>query len=297
MTIKELYDAVAQLGFEDSLEDNARFLFATNRAISEVGKIRPATAIYKIEHHPLPIMGTAYHRQKITNGSTVNISGAKAFFFECNGSSGNCVVKKTNGDVLKEITFSSTNKEYTQYKGFIKDDGVFYTDDVVLVFNGDYRYSVRNLVFYDTLDSANESDIPSYDTYVKYDLAVLTTDFLSLVQNPINDVKEEHEFRINSDYFVEKPSKILLPYDAVGTYEVTYNRKRVKATSVSTTETVDLDDDLCEILPYLVASDIWADDEPSKAEYYLMRYRELEAKIINAERKPLQARIRNVSGW
>lgn len=296
MTIKDLYDAVAQLGFEDSLEDNERFLFAANRAINEVGKIRPATAIYRIEHHPLPIM-KSYRRHKLMNGAIVSISGAKAFSFECNGSSGNCIVKKANGDVLKEITFSSTNREFDQYKGFIKDDGDFYTEEVHFFFNGDFRYFVRNLVFYDTLDSNNENDIPPYEEYVKYDLSVLTTDFLSFVQNPINNIKEEFEFNLGSDYFVEKPSKILLPHDIEGTFDVTYNRKRVKATSVSTTETVDLDDDLCEILPYLVASDIWADDEPSKAEYYLMRYRELEAKIINAERKPLQARIRNVSGW
>ena len=295
MTIKELYDAVAQLGFEDTLEDNDRFLFAANRAISEVGKIRPATSIYKIEHHPLPIM-KSYQRHKLMNGDMVAISGAKAFSFECNGSSGNCVIKKSNGDVLKQITFSSTNREFVQYKGFIKDNGLFYEDEVQFFFNGDFRYFVRNLVFYDTLDSDVENDIPQYDEYVKYDIAVLTSDFLSFVQNPINDIKEDHEFNAGSDYFVEKPSKILLPYDTVGTFEVTYNRKRSKATSVND-DAVDLDDDLSEILPYLVASDIWADDEPSKAEYYLMRYRELEAKIINAEKKPLQARIRNVSGW
>ena len=33
MTVSQLYNSVAQLGFEDSLEEDDRFIFAANRAL------------------------------------------------------------------------------------------------------------------------------------------------------------------------------------------------------------------------------------------------------------------------
>ena len=53
MTISELYKQVAQLGFEDSLEDNDRFFYAANRALLQVNKLRPAIGNYLINHKPL----------------------------------------------------------------------------------------------------------------------------------------------------------------------------------------------------------------------------------------------------
>jgi len=53
MTISELYKQVAQLGFEDSLEDDDRFYYAANRALLQVNKIRPAISRYLINHKPL----------------------------------------------------------------------------------------------------------------------------------------------------------------------------------------------------------------------------------------------------
>ena len=53
MTIKELYDSVAQLGFETSLEDNDRFYLAVNRAIIQINRLRPKTKVYALSHFPI----------------------------------------------------------------------------------------------------------------------------------------------------------------------------------------------------------------------------------------------------
>ena len=53
MTIADLYQSVAHLGFETSLEDEARFVYAANRALLQVNALRPATSIYMINHKPL----------------------------------------------------------------------------------------------------------------------------------------------------------------------------------------------------------------------------------------------------
>ena len=43
MTIKELHDATAALGFEDTLESSAVFFAAANRALYCANRIRPKT--------------------------------------------------------------------------------------------------------------------------------------------------------------------------------------------------------------------------------------------------------------
>ena len=53
MTVEGLYSAVAQLGFETTLESDERFIFAANRAILQVNRVKPVTSIYKLNHFPL----------------------------------------------------------------------------------------------------------------------------------------------------------------------------------------------------------------------------------------------------
>ena len=55
MTVSQLYNSVAQLGFEDSLEEDDRFIFAANRALLQVNAIRPVTSAYVINHKPMEI--------------------------------------------------------------------------------------------------------------------------------------------------------------------------------------------------------------------------------------------------
>ena len=51
------------------------------------------------------------------------------------------------------------------------------------------------------------------------------------------------------------------------------------------------------LLPTLIASYVWADDEPQKAQYYLSLYRE-QVYAMDARKKTLEpAEIKSVNGW
>ena len=53
MTIQELKDAVAKLGFEDVLEDDKQFYLTVNRCIYQVSRVRPTVATLRIDHFPI----------------------------------------------------------------------------------------------------------------------------------------------------------------------------------------------------------------------------------------------------
>ena len=86
-----------------------------------------------------------------------------------------------------------------------------------------------------------------------------------------------------------------------GLFKVIYNRKpkSIENTGEASEDStvIDLDEDLCALLPILVASYVWMDDEPEKAQYYLMLYREravdIERRIYNATPVP----IKSSNGW
>ena len=52
MTLHDLYKSVSQLGFEDTLGEDgtSRFIYATNRALSEINALRPRRRSVTINH-------------------------------------------------------------------------------------------------------------------------------------------------------------------------------------------------------------------------------------------------------
>ena len=63
------------------------------------------------------------------------------------------------------------------------------------------------------------------------------------------------------------------------------------------TVNIELDEELCALLPNLVAGYIWLDDEPAKAEFYLSLYREQVAEIKSQINHLRPVRYRNKNGW
>lgn len=113
------------------------------------------------------------------------------------------------------------------------------------------------------------------------------------------DAQRGKGFILNTDYFVEGASKILIPASFNGVYDVLYNRQNKQLNlddDMEETE-IDLDSELCCLLPNLVASYIWADDEPTKAEYYLTLYNAQVAEIKEKQRILAPVMYRNKTGW
>ena len=122
---------------------------------------------------------------------------------------------------------------------------------------------------------------------------------MSFVCPPIVDATRGEGFVLNENYFVEEVGKLLIPASAKGVFNICYNRKPKALDSADSemVEIIDLPDELCAILPNLIASYIWVDDEPEKAQYYLSLYREQVAEIMQKEKVMRPVVYRNVTGW
>ena len=305
MTVLELYNSVAQLGFEDSLEDESRFLFSANRALLQVNALRPATRTCIINHEPLKnlVSENTFSPLRKTTDLYFEAIGAKSYYFETCGGEGKFIIEKYTEEGWKELSDDSieSSKIFKCCKGFVFEDGDFLNenDRVRLRFTGDYLYSVRNVAMYKEFYSKSEEDIPEYKSYVGYDISTLVDDFLALDTSPVKINGDTSE--INRNYDIENDRIVLLPYDESGLYKVIYRKKPQEITgemlSKGDKHSVDLDEELCSLLPILVASYIWIDDEPEKAEYYLILYRERAVDFERRLSRTAPVNIKNVYGW
>ena len=303
MKVHELYSAVCKLGFFDTLEDIPAFFIAANRAMLQINALRPLTAILEIYHRSV---------DNLVNGATHDIyehldsdvifevhCAAKAYYFEVLGE-GECRIEVYNPESssweLKElISFNCRN--YTIYKGFIKPDGNFTTNPVRLRFIGEYVYQIRNAALYGLIYSSSADDIPAYEEFIRYDLRKLADGFIELADNPF----VSSFTRLTDDYIFEDGAVLLLPQRVAREVKIKYKktpRSLVYADNPSGDETeIELDPELCELLPLLTAVYVLADEGDGKSEYYLQLYRERAAEIEMRKRSRESAKYANVNGW
>lgn len=296
MRVNELYRQVAQLGFESGLEDNNRFYYAVNRALFQVAALRPEIKSCTINHRPFRnLLGNTFAPvSRATELVYVSYKPAKAFYFEAHGR-GQMIVEKYEDEewsIINNCTFSSVNS-FSPCKGLIEAN----SNPVRLRFIGDYYYTVRNVALYGYIFSADKNDIPAYEPYTRYDISKMVDDFLVLASPPI--VEKDNE-RLNQGYDVEGYTTVLLPHDVEGCYSVRYAHKpdKIETDIAADDDTnIDLGEELCSLLPLLVASYIWVEDEPEMANYYLNLYRERAADIERREKVLQPVTIRNATGW
>ncbi len=307
MKINELYNAVAKLGFEDSLEDISAFFSAANRAMLQVNALRPLTAILEIYHRGCEnlVAGATHDIYEHTDEPVIFecSGGAKAYYFEVNGTGG-CKVEVYNSETGDweqcdgedgEIVFDT--KVFKAYRGFIRIDDKFTSEQVRLRFLGDYAYQIRNVALYGVLYPGNPEDIPAYEEYVRYDLRKLAEGFIELADNPF----VASFTRLTDDYIFESPSVLLLPREVAREVKIKYKKRPrmlVYTESPEKDETeIELDPELAELLPILTAVYVWADEGDGKSEYYLTLYRERAAEIEMRKRSREGASYANVTGW
>lgn len=306
MTVYELYAQVAQLGFESSLEKDEdgdkRFYFAVNRALLQIASVRPAAGVCVINHIALPNCADiqSYDAIRCDGELIYSADYPKAYSFEASGN-GTAKIEKQAKDGSWETLFSIplSGVVFKRYRGLIQEDGSFVSAPVRLRFSGDYLFSVRGVALYTQLAGGEVEDIPPFEPFTRYDMTALCEDFLAFRNPPIQD--DEQGKMLNQDYRIEGRSVLLLPRDAPGAYKVIY-RQIPQQLEIQThveddfTE-IQLDAELCSALPLLVASYVWADDEPEKAQYYLSLYRERIADIEMRQKNIAPVPFRSVNGW
>lgn len=299
MTVSDLYQAVAKLGFENSLEDDGVFLYAANRALLQVNAIRPHTKLLRLHHAPPANLLGDVGYDAVEKGETDLIytaEGARGYAFEADGH-GSCYIERANGNgswqMIREVSFDT--RGFTLFRGLI-DAG---EGAVRLRFVGEYLYYIRGAALYGRLRSGDASDIPAYAPTVAYDLAAMADDFMDLAAPPMMD--GAGRVALSSDWSMEEAHILHLPRDAAGNYLIQIKRRPKPITEdedlANNDAEIDLDEDLCALLPNLIASYVWADDEPEKAQYYLSLYRE-QSYSIEAKKKKLEPpKFVSVNGW
>lgn len=299
MKISELYAQVAQLGFEDSLDNDKRFLFALSRALYQLNSIRPHTSSIDVVHFPprnlLSTSGTnSFEAVMVENGeySVEASGGAIAYYFEVLG-----VGRLTiylDGQTANIIDFSSTTT-LKAYRGLIDNsDG----KNVKLTFASNNMMCLKSIALYAGLYAQSSDAIPAYAPYYRYDLSDMTEDFLALCSPPI--VEAKGNAAIYGNYDVD--GNCLLLSEAIrGVYKVLYQRKlRLpdygKKPSAND-EVIDLDEELCSALPLLIGSYVWLEDEPERSAYYKNLYNERIAEISQNKRDYKVTKIIDTNGW
>ena len=309
MTISELYNSVAQLGFEDSLENDNRFIFAAYRALLQVNALRPAMGYCLINHNPLKNKAEPSISYPIEKTEPLDFyaENVKSYYFEATGKGTVTFYHQAvsgEWELINSFTFDSgVSTGFEAYRGFITKDGQEISGKIKLTFDGEFLYFVQNVAMYEHLYSGDANDIPAFGNYSRYDVSTLASDFLGLMSPPIieytsNDRPGKY---LTDEYDVENGRTILISNSISGLFKVIYKRKPTKITTEilagENDALIDLDEDLCALLPLLVASYVWVEDEPEKAQYYLNLYTE---RAIDIERRKVEhtpVRMINVTGW
>jgi hypothetical protein len=302
MKIKELYEAVAKLGFEDNLEDIPAFFHAAWRAMVQVNALRPLTAILEIYERVPENIATGGGFDIIEHAGEDLIVEAKdiarAYYFEAKGY-GECRIEVCESDgtwrIVEAMSFDNT--EFEAKRGFVKIDGNFTDLPARMRFIGEFVYHVRGCAFFNKVYSPREDDLPSYTELIRYDVGKLGDNFLAFADRPlIGDYN-----RLTAGYVLESNGVIRVPRELCSELKIKYKRLPTrlvyKNDPAEDEREIELDADLCELLPILVAAYIWADEGDGKYALYLELYRERAAEIERRERSREPCEYKLFGGW
>ncbi len=302
MTVCEVYKQVAELGFEDNLEDDNSFYSALNRALLQVNAIRPAIRSLIIHHAPMKNeIDSSFEPIEVSEELCFVASNAKAYYFEADGNGTLYIETKRapseSWEVVKEVTLDAS-RSFVKYKGLIKDADGYLSGEVRFRFTGENLYFIKNVALYRYTYSDKIADVPTYEPYVRYDVSKIADDFFGFASPPIKEGKELQ--RLNQEYDTEG-NVILLPYNEKGIYKILYKHKPSFAEMLTKADKdnteIDLDgEDLCSLLPELVASYIWLEDNAERSVRYYNLFQARAAEIKNAVSNAAPVMMKQ-NGW
>ena len=252
MTLNELKRRVMHLGFEEAFEDEGRFLTSLSRALYTAFLDRPRIKISSV-YIPKRVGSLLSEVFAYTPGCevTFELSGCA---FSCRVS-GRGELTVTDGGVRRKIAFSGPREVREHISGTAS-----------LSFSGDYSYTVTSLAVFSALSGPDVSDIPIYLDSHRIDLKSHLLDFLAPTDPP----------RYPSGEYVRGAEivsgTLIIPHSVSGELSLRYYRAPQIPTGERGDEVIDMPEELSELIPLLVASYVWLDDDPEKAEYYRALY-------------------------
>ena len=278
MTLNELKNDVARLGFESYIEDEACFIASANRALSLIYVDRPVskTAILSFSG-PRASRVREFIEHRSGEEITLSFSG-KSISFRSSGT-GTCVITDNTGSNLIPLT-----SDGQRTRQFLHGSGT-------VTFKGDYYFTISNLAVFDDLISSKLTDVPEYTPYRELYPEECCEGFRAFVGYP----------RDKNGNIVEAVSlsdgKISAPFNFRDEIYLTYYRvpKLIKENSPAST-VIDISEECAPMLPLLTASFMWLDDDAGKAQYYMSLYRDMIANVKRYSHNRLDSAYGD-NGW
>ncbi len=286
MKIKELYNAVALLGFETEIDEEATFFPALNTALHTILRMIPQEKRGILAHYPPTAL--VADSNKMLYGDRVlsyQTEGAKAFYAEISGK-GKVVYKNARGEVVNEEPWD--NPYGFRVIRHIMADSVTRVDLVA-----EAKSRLRCLALYNEVSRSEDISEPSH--YVSYDLSKVFGDFAELHEQP--RVIENGESKRVQDFVIEG-ARLSLPRDIEGDIEIVYIPAIPNYTVDNIDDELNISSDLIGALKLLIASYVWLDDgQGEKAKYYKSLYNEEIALAVSKHRDLNITRYESVNNW
>lgn len=289
--LKKMDPAVTSLAATRNTKDYLNAIIpAANRGLQDL-----ATAgkfIIKELGIMIPEITTVYVDEKLLqhNDKDIVIEGpvAKSFYCEV---SGLATVHVYAGETLVKTM------ETTHRAGFEPVKASFINEEnkpVKIVFSGSKPYLFRNIAMYD-MSFSDDEEVWEYAKNRKFDMRTLTDDFFRLATQDV--VIEGPEYGKYVGYFWEGDSTLVLPGLTQAVYKVHYYAYPQEITVETPDDTVmALDPEVANLLPVYIASELYEDDDESKAFYFRQQYEEAKQRLMPTIKQG-RAEFEDVWGW
>ena len=277
MTLNELKNDVASLGFESFIEDDACFISSANRALSLIYVDRPVSATATIQiRGPRATLAREFIEHRSGESITIPFTG-KALSFRTMGN-GTCIVRDRTG--AAEIILGTDNQ---LVKKFVYGDSS-------ATFTGDYYFTVSNFAVFDDTISNRITDIPEYTPFREIRPEDYCEDFRAFSSQP----HDKNGNVIDKVRLVD--GKIIVPHDYCSEMYLTYYKAAKPLNSARPDDPIEITEECAPLLPLLTASFMWLDDDPAKAQYYMSLYRDIMANLKRYSTNKIDTEYR-VNGW
>ena len=277
MTLNELKNDVARLGFENYVEDEDCFIASANRALSLIYVDRPVSKTTTISLRG-PKINVKHEFIEHHSGDVITIPfTGKTLSFRSTGK-GACIIKDSTGS--STVPLSMTNQLTKQ---FLYGDGH-------ITFSGDFYFTITNFAVFEDIISNNAPDIPEYSPVKVIDPTDWCSDFRSFCSKPC----DKYGTPIDSVKLID--GRIHAPYDMIGDLYLTYYRLPTPITGDNAKAQIDISNECAPLLPLLTASFMWLDDDAAKAQYYMSLYRDLVANVRRYSTNKIDTEY-SVNGW
>lgn len=277
MTLNELKNEVAQLGFESQIEDTECFISSANRALNLIYTDRPVSKSTYI-FIDSPEVVSKYDRIEHKPGEDVTIFVKGYCLSFISSGNGECVISDPFGsstvilNTKNQITKRTLNGEAT------------------LTFKGNFYFTVNHLATFKYYIGTNQLSIPEYTPIRELNIGEYCADFRALAAEPCDKNGQPVKSLVMRD------GMIYVPFEFKDEIYLTYYRAPTLITTSSPNQLIDISEECKCLLPLLTASFMWLDDDAAKAQYYMSLYRDSVANIRRYSSKEVDTAYR-VNGW